>query len=254
MTGKRLYRLSSMSPPIDRLLADDPRLDADHVRVVDGAHDVTVVGVVHDHPASVYRVRELVDAVAPDVVALELPSLALPLYQAYVDNPDQPTERGGEMSAAIDAADEADIVAIDAPSRRFVRALGRIARSESILREEVERVVRGLDTVTRRAVACRLAAPLVRRTDVDLDLDAQTDHGCTTADAPTVQAEDERRQIRRSVALLGALDGGGAAELRDRARESAMADALAQHRDQGSVVAVVGHDHLDPVADRLSDA
>ncbi|WP_256392145.1 hypothetical protein [Natronoarchaeum rubrum] len=242
-----------MPSPIDRLPDDDPRLDADHVRSVPGARDVLVVGVVHDHPASVHRVRSLVDAVAPDVVALELPKLAVPLYSAYVENPDQSTARGGEMSAAIDAADGSEVVGIDAPSGRFLRALVRESRAADIGREELERVARGLATVTRRALASRLAAPIARRTDVEFELDAPTDHGCTDADAPDAQAADERRQIRRSVALLGALDGGGAAALRDRAREAAMAEAIADRSDEDSVVAVVGRDHLDPVVERLAD-
>jgi len=241
-----------MPSPIDRL-PDDPRLDTDHVRRVPGESDVFVVGVVHDHPASVHRVRSLVNAVSPDVVALELPELAVPLYRAYVENPDQSTARGGEMSAAIDAADEAEIAGIDAPSRRFLRALVRESRSEDVDREEIERVVRGLVTVTKRALASRLAAPIARRTDIEFELDAPTDHGCTDADAPEAQAADERRQIRRSVALLGALDGGGAAALRDRAREAAMAEAIDVRSDEESIVAVVGRDHLDPVVERLAD-
>ncbi|MFC6730282.1 hypothetical protein ACFQDG_16645, partial [Natronoarchaeum mannanilyticum] len=140
-----------MPSPIDRL-PDDPRLDAEHVRRVPGARDVFVVGVVHDHPASVHRVRSLVDAVAPDVVAVELPELAVPLYRAYVENPDQSVDRGGEIADAIDAADGAEIAGIDAPSGRFLRALVRESRSEDVGREEVERVVRGLATVTKRAL------------------------------------------------------------------------------------------------------
>ncbi|SNZ06227.1 hypothetical protein SAMN06269185_1095 [Natronoarchaeum philippinense] len=240
-----------MPSPFDSL-PDDPRLDGDHVRHVSGEHDVFVVGVVHDHPASVHRVRALVDALDPHVVALELPELAVPLYRAYVENPEQSTERGGEMSAAIDAADGSTVVGIDAPSWRFLRALGRLLRTEETDRENVERVVRGLATVTRRALASRLAAPIARRTGVEFDLNAPTEHGCTDVDAPEAQAADERRQIRRSVALLGALDGGGAATLRDAARETAMAEAIATERETGSVVAVVGRDHMDPVAERLA--
>jgi hypothetical protein len=54
----------------------DPRLDAERVRCLPGAPGagaVVLVGVVHDHPASVFRVTRLVERFAPDVLALELP-------------------------------------------------------------------------------------------------------------------------------------------------------------------------------------
>ncbi|MFC7081645.1 hypothetical protein [Halorussus caseinilyticus] len=39
---------------------------------------VTLVGVVHDHPASVHRARAVVRERDPEVVALEAPPLAVP--------------------------------------------------------------------------------------------------------------------------------------------------------------------------------
>ena len=60
----------SAESPVDT--GDDPRLHTGHVRHLSGDSDeraATLVGVVHDHPASRYRVGEL--AVAP---------LALPLF------------------------------------------------------------------------------------------------------------------------------------------------------------------------------
>lgn len=243
-----------MSRSLDCLDADDPRLTPDHVRTVpspDGGNDVVLAGAVHDHPSSVHRVRTLVGAVDPDVVALELPALAVPLYGAYADG--EWDGRGGEMSAAIGAAPDADVVGIDAPSRRFLSALAGIARDEGATRTELRRVLRGLRTVTRRSLACRLAAPLVRYLGIDPGVDAPTPHGCDFDDEPARQARDEARQISRSVALLAALDDGGAMGLRDRAREKAMTDALADLRRDGAVVAVVGRDHLDPVAERLAE-
>lgn len=234
-----------MSPPVD--LPDDPRLDPDHVRTSpDGT--VTLIGVVHDHPASVYRVERIVDAVEPSTLALELPALAVPLYEAYASTE---TPRGGEMSAAIRAADDADIVGVDGPSRRFFRALVDTYRELPATPSDLRRVFAGLRSVTRRALMCRLAAPVARWTRFDPDVDTPTEHGCSPVDEPPIQARDERRQIDRSIALLGALDGGGAIELRDRARESAMAAAIDDRRGAGDIVAVVGRDHLDEVADRL---
>ncbi len=101
---------------------DDPRITEQFCRHLEGsAGDLILLGVVHDHPASVARVERVLEAVDPDVLALELPSAALPLYRTYAaggaDESDSP-RFGGEMSAAIRASPDVDVVGIDARTGR----------------------------------------------------------------------------------------------------------------------------------------
>jgi len=77
--------------------------------------------VLHDHPASTYRVRTLIGRVDPAVLALELPPLALPLYDQYATDERTPPTLGGEMSAAIQAADADRVAGIDGPTPGFLR-------------------------------------------------------------------------------------------------------------------------------------
>jgi hypothetical protein len=125
----------------------DPRLYPEAIRVVETADDersqvvdapddesdwvadgdehaarVVLVGVVHDHPASVYRAGHVVDRVAPDAVAVELPGLALDVFERLppaggppveatdADGESGATARPNEMSAAL--ADEGTVVAV----------------------------------------------------------------------------------------------------------------------------------------------
>ncbi len=84
----------------------DPRLTPETVRCVPGRGDrgVVVVGVVHDHPASLFRVAHLVETVEAAVLALELPPLAVPLFRLYARDDRTPPRLGGEMSVAVRAA------------------------------------------------------------------------------------------------------------------------------------------------------
>ena len=78
----------------------DPRVTGEFVRrVSNDAGTVTLVGVVHDHPASSYRVRQVVEDVDPEVLALELPPISIPLYEQYASSDRNPPVFGGEMSA-----------------------------------------------------------------------------------------------------------------------------------------------------------
>lgn len=88
-------------------MSDDPRLNNDYLRTLpprDSDITVTLVGVVHDYPASIYRVRRLVEAHDPAVLALELPLLAIPLYREYARDEGFPPSLGGETSTAVQAA------------------------------------------------------------------------------------------------------------------------------------------------------
>ncbi|NHN48511.1 hypothetical protein G9464_13040 [Halostella sp. JP-L12] len=227
---------------------DDPRINDDYVRTLPTENgDVTLVGVVHDHPASVHRVRTLVETRAPDAVALELSPLALPLFEAYAEDEKTPPELGGEMSAAIQAAD-CDVVGIDAPSLSFLRRLfGRI-REERPERDTVARVLRGVASVTKHALTCRIGASIARWTGRTVELDRPVDHECTLRDAPTAQAEDERKQASQSLSLLRAFETPEPMHLRDATREECMAARLRELSADGNVVAVVGIDHLDGVS------
>ena len=93
----------------DELAAsEDPRLDEEYLRCLPGTDrhgPVLLVGVVHDHPASIARVVRMVETFPPDTLALELPPLAMPLFRRYAADSQQPPRLGGEMSAAIQSTD-----------------------------------------------------------------------------------------------------------------------------------------------------
>lgn len=234
----------------------DPRLADEYVRELPGSgslETVVLVGVVHDHPASKYRARTVIESVEPDVLALELPPVALPLYEAYADDPRTPPAFGGEMSAAVQAADGGAIVGIDGPSADFlIRLLGTLSRDRAAP-GTVGRVLRSLWTVTKRAAVCRLAAGVARRTGVRLEVDAPSVYDCRWSDDPRAQAKDERDQVRRARAVSNLFGTPDAVRVRETVREAHMAARLSSLRREGAVVAVVGIDHLDPLADRLRD-
>jgi pheromone shutdown protein TraB len=233
---------------------EDPRLNDDYVRTVTHSEaDVTLVGVVHDHPASVHRVREVVRERNPEVVALEAPPLATPLYEAYARDASTPPSFGGEMSAAAQAAreEDADVVGIDGPTADFFVRLARNCWSERASAETLRRVASGVASVTRHALTCRVAAGVAERTSLRVEVDDPVEHDCSRADSPAEQARDERRQARRSQSLLRAFDPPRPVRLRDDTREECMADELRALRSDGETVAVVGLDHLDSVAEQL---
>lgn len=209
-----------------------------------------LVGVVHDHPASCYRAAAVVEDAAPDVVALELPALAVPLFEQFADAP-AGGDPGGEMSAAIRAADGAEVRGIDVPSPTFARALAGILRETAPSARGLLDVAAQTAVVTRRAVRCRLAALPVPACAPPVEA---TEYDCDPSAPPAVQAEHEATRLRQSRSLLGALEHPVAARVTDAARERAMARRLAALGRTGDVVAVVGFGHLDDVAAALSDA
>ncbi|WP_276299173.1 hypothetical protein [Halorussus lipolyticus] len=248
---------SAAEPADSAELADtsaDPRLNDEYVRTV--AHpeaDVTLVGVVHDHPASVHRVRTVVNKRDPEVVALEAPPVATPLYEAYARDSRSPPAFGGEMSAAAQSAREADaeVVGIDAPTAEFFARLARNCWSERTSLGTLRRVASGVASVTRHALTCRLAAEVADRTSLRVEVDDPVDHDCSRSDSPAEQARDERTQARRSQSLLRAFDPPEPVRLRDDTREECMAKKLEALRSKGETVAVVGLDHLDAVAEQI---
>jgi hypothetical protein len=236
---------------------DDPRVNGEYVRKLpgsSGAGDAVLVGVVHDHPSSAYRVKTLVEDVGPDVLALELPPLAVPLFERYAEDDRTPPTFGGEMSTAIQAATGAEIAGIDGPSPGFAARLIRNLYRDGASLPGVRTALSSLASVTKHAVVCRLAACLASRTSVRLEVDSPVPHACTWNDDPERQAADEREQVRRAAAVTNALDLTGNVGYRDVTREQHMARRLSTLRRDGDVLAVVGTDHLDPLADRLGDA
>ncbi|WP_415383571.1 hypothetical protein [Halosimplex sp. TS25] len=234
----------------------DPRMESDYVEtysVADGDGSVTLVGVVHDHPSSVYRVRRVVERERPAVLAVELPPLAVPLYETYASDQETPPPFGGEMSAAIQAAETDHVVGIDGPSTAFCRRLARTLVAERASLETAVRSVRGVASVGKTALACRTAAALTNRTGLRIAVGDPTSHEVTRTDPPRQQADDEGRQIRTATAVLDALESPPASRVRSETREAHMADRLRDLCARGDVVAVVGLGHFEPIRDRLTD-
>lgn len=233
----------------------DPRVTGDYVRRLPGrgtAGDVILVGVVHGHPASTYRVRTVVERIEPAVLALELPPLAVPLFERYAADDRTPPAAGGEMSAAVQAAPSSSVAGIDGPTPAFLgRLAGTVYRSD-VDRSTVRRLLGGVVSVIRHAVRCRVAATVDGVTAPPPTGGSPADHDCDWADPPDEQATDERTQIRRAQSIGAVFGEPGAVTLRDATREAHMADRLATLRREGTVVAIVGVDHLDPLAERLA--
>lgn len=245
-------------PPVYAMFDDsDPRTTDEHIRRLDGPPDtdpVVLTGVVHGHPASIYRVRTVIERVDPTILALELPSLAVPLFERYAAEGPTPPSAGGEMSAAIQAARTDAVEGIDAPTLAFLRHLARTLRREEASRSTYRLLLRGLGSVTKHAALCRLAAAGFPGAARWLPGTDAIDYGCDWHDAPARQAADERIQLRRVETALNVFGHSGAVRVRDVAREAHMADRLATLRTRGSVVVVVGMGHLDPIERRLASS
>jgi len=234
----------------------DPRLGDDcrrRVPATPSASRVTLVGVVHDHPASAYRARAVVRSVEPAVLALELPPMALPLYDEYARDDRTPPAFGGEMSAAIQAAGTDRVVGIDGPSLGFARHLARRLVSGRHSAATVRDLGRSLASVTRHALTCRAAALLSRRTGVRVEVDDPSPHDCDTSTPPAEQARDERAQVRQARTVMQAFGTSGAGAVRKATREDYMVTRLVALRGEGETVAVVGAGHVAELADRLRE-
>ena len=238
------------SPP-PAISSDDPRVNPLFLRRVTGDDgDVILVGVVHDHPASVARVRLVLEEVRPDVLALELPPAAVPLYRAYARG--DPPRLGGEMTAAIRAAPDADVVGIDAPNWSFLRRLVVRLVADRVPPTTARRLVSSFGSATRQAVTCRLAATLADAASVTVTCDEPVEYAVDRTDTPARQADHERAHVAAVQALLA--DADGAVSYRDELRERCMVDRLENLSERGAVVAVVGVDHLEAIATALEGA
>jgi pheromone shutdown protein TraB len=233
----------------DLAATDDPRLDQRYLRCVPGTEvrqPVLLVGVVHDHPSSVTRVTRVLDLVEPETLAVELPPLAMPLFERYADDPHRPPRLGGEMSAAIQSTDS-PTVGIDAPTRTYFSRLVERVREERPSREVLGRLARDLGSAVAHALACRVASVVADYTPLRLRVYDPIVHSCSLVDTAHVQAADERTFLDRRDALFRAVSPPTSTRLIDGAREAAMSDLLDRARREGSVVAVVGMEHLDDV-------
>lgn len=255
-----------MKQPIHHLVTSlaDPRISRRDFRHRPSTGDdgsVTLVGVVHDHPASTFRVVETIAALDPDVVALEIAPVAVPLFRQYASETGTDPETiaskssdGGEMSAAIGAAGDARVVGIDLPNASVVGTVLDSVRTESLSVRGVVQAGHAFGIQTLHALQCRISHAASRiGVDVDPKLDARRDVYSRTA-SPDDQADEEDKAIAAGTTLLRAFSRPPAMEAFDRAREAAMADELRTHCRNGTdVVAVVGHAHLNPIAERLED-
>jgi len=227
--------------------AADPRLER-YVRYhpCDGGRgSVVLIGVAHDHPASVARVAHVLDAVAPDVLALELPPLAVPLFRRYADDEYVPPRLGGEMSAAIQTAEGARVAGIDGPNPAYLKRLLRRVIADGVSMSDVLEIagdsLRGLG----HALACRAGASLGRLTPVTPKLYTHIAYDSASYDTPAAQARHEREHVDRRRSFLRVVELPRATALLDAVREESMALRLTDLRATGDVVAVVGIEHLD---------
>ena len=232
----------------------DPRVRRECLERLPGTDDIVLVGVVHDHPASVYRARRVVAEVAPATLALELPPLAVPLAAHHATEARTPPTLGGEMSAAIQAADTDRVVGIDGPSRGFFRYLAAELADTDASLSTLRRTAGAVRTVGKRALASRIGATVARRTTLSVAVDAPTAYDTDRSDEPREQAADEHGHIRTASSMLQAFSPPPATAIHRRARERHMAARLDRLRTEGTVVAVVGIAHLGPIADHLRDA
>ncbi|MXR40411.1 hypothetical protein GRX01_03440 [Halobaculum sp. WSA2] len=233
----------------------DPRVDSKYVRCLAGANgggSVLIIGVVHDHPASVFRVSHLLRRFPPHTLALELPSLSVPLFRRYAHGPDTPPRLGGEMSAAIRAAGDARVVGIDAPDLPYVRSLFRELRDRPDDRSLRRTVLTDLARGVMQAVASRVGAVVAALTPYTPRVYTHIAYEATLLDDPETQAEHEATHLAQHRAFVGVVDPPPVTALVDATRETTMAARVASIRREGDVAVVVGMSHLDGLVRRLT--
>ncbi|RQG89107.1 hypothetical protein EA462_12095 [Natrarchaeobius halalkaliphilus] len=242
--------MAASPPPTLSAAFDDPRISDRFCRRLSGpAGNLILLGVVHDHPASVARVERVLESLDPDVLALELPAGALALYRAYARERDEKTGTprfGGEMSAAIGAAPDAEVVGIDAPNWSFLRRVVTRLIADRVSPATARQVVANIGGATREVLACRVAATLTHATSMTVARNEPVEYDCSVDDPPERQAAHERAHVDTVQTLLESVDTDESAlSYRDDVRERCMVDRLLECRTKGDVVAVVGVDHLE---------
>ncbi len=245
--------MTDQPPFVDRF--DDPRITPQFCRSLP-SRNLVLLGVVHDHPASIGRVERVLEAVEPNTLALELPPAAISLYQRAggVD--------GGEMTAALEAAPTATAVGIDGPDWSFLRRVLTTLLADRVSLSTARRVLASVSGATKTALACRVAT-VSNATETAGSIRADPiQYDCSSEDTAARQADHERRHVD-SVRTLLALEQMGtedsslptAATYRDEAREACMIDRLESLTNgTGLTVAIVGVDHLDALETALRRA
>ncbi|WP_232702068.1 hypothetical protein [Halobacterium wangiae] len=229
------------------IFAADPRLDEQYVRVIpaaDGDHPVVVVGVAHDHPASVYRARTVAAELEPGTLALELPNVLVGLFESYAA---AGGDEGGEMAGAIDATTADEIVGVDVPGRRSVGTLLSELRAADPDLDTAARAVYGFGRFVTHTALGRLREAGVPDRWVGSGFERTRTYDCAPSASPDEQAAHESAHLKRSSTLLRAFDPPQATRILDATRERFMGRRLAALRKESSVVAVVGYGHLDGI-------
>lgn len=232
----------------------DPRMTEATIRGFPRTTDLgtlVLVGVVHDHPASVARVATLLDRFTPETLALELPPLSIPLFRQYARDEYTPPCLGGEMSAAIQSVESGAVVGIDAPNRRYVRELLRTLGGDDEARAVTRPVLRDLGRSVLHALTCRLGAVVAASTPLTPRLYRHIPYRVSMLDPPDEQAAHERSHVAQFDAFVGSVDTPPETALVDRIREAVMAERIERLRRDGDVVCVVGMSHLDALERRL---
>ena len=234
---------------LDDLAGDDPRLGGQYVRLIDATPEpVVLLGVVHDHPASVYRARRTVAALDPDVVALESPDAVTPVFEkrAREDDP-----AGGEMTAAVAAAGDADVVGVDAPGKGTLRSLATVLADERPDASAAAGSLQNLVRIGTHAARTRLQAAGVPTRWLGGEFDHSQEYDCSPDDPAGEQAAHESTRLERSTSLLRAFDPPAAMRVLDAIRERQMGRRIASLAADDVVVAVVGFSHLDGVENEI---
>lgn len=234
----------------------DPRIAAEHVRCRPGDDTlgtVLLVGVVHDHPASVYRAGHVVERFEPDALALELPALSVPLFRLYAGDGYSPPRLGGEMSMAILAGSDVPAVGIDAPNAAYLRRVARRLLTDGVSPSVARRVVRDVLAGYVRAIACRVASVVGSVTPFRPRLYTHIPYDASLLDDPAEQADHETAHLERHRSFIDAVETPPVTRLIDGTREATMADRVERLRREGDVVAVVGFGHLDPLSELIED-
>lgn len=232
---------------LDEIADSDPRVSGEYLRLItEYESPILLVGVAHDHPASIYRVGAIVEALQPEVLALELPDFVLPVLDPFKYPGDGPS---GEMAAAIAAASTRRVIGIDVPSRGTVRALLRESLRQRVGLGTVFRTVRSIVNLSARAIlvrATRQLSQLGLPWNVDpVKLAGRHEYDLVDDSSPAAQAENETSHLQRSEALFQSFEPPTSMVFLDAVRERCMADRLDSLSSDGFVIGVVGYGHLD---------
>lgn len=231
--------------------APDPRVDDDFLRVINGpSGDIVLVGVVHNHPASIARVKSVVERMEPDAIGLEIPPVTVPVFEsARLDQVDEE-----EFVAAIHAAPDALIAGIDLPSFAALRILlpGILLKTKSI--DTAVSLVRKTIAHATQAIHYRLATSMMGASLDTVTAGSRIEYDCSTDASPTAQAEHERKAVEQSMSFFEAIETPTAVLAYDALRERHMAHRIERLAAYGTVVSVLGVGHLDSVYTMLMTA